>query len=223
MSNEDRVDRAIDDSIKRQYAPPGLDALVVEVRKQAKKRAQPWWWGRRAAAAAVLVGVLFGWSVWPDDDADPEELPTHQQAQLVIEEVPVSEAGSPLGCGMVSDWSAAASKHQKDPSQGPLGVCSNATFGSVTKKTLGCSMVIDAACRPSIPIPDKDKPKMLSFTVRRGEDVVIVYLLLRSADAVPTMPARNLRCWRRAIGPVVAYEVSKLKEPYVLPGLSVPE
>ncbi len=37
MSNQDRVDRAIDDSIKRQYAPPGLDALVVEVLKQAEK------------------------------------------------------------------------------------------------------------------------------------------------------------------------------------------
>lgn len=220
MSNEQRVDRVIDEAIKRRFAPPDLDAVVQHVRAHGQ-RPRRWWWGWRAAAAAVLILVLVAWWIWLDDGTGPSEPSDGTQAEIVIEEVPISEAGSQLGCGMVNDWSAVA---QRPPQAWiPFPVCSTENFASMTKKTLGCVVSVDESCRPTVPVRDKLKPSMLSFTARRGDDVVIVYLVPSAEDAIPTLPASNVRCWRRAVGPVVAYEVSDLPEPFVLPSLTVPQ
>ena len=173
-----------------------------------------WWWGWRGAAAAMLVGALLGSLILREGEADSVE-----PVQPLIEEVAMSEVGSLFGCGMATDWSVTVHQQQQDPSC--VLLCSPADFGSVTEKTLGCAVSVAASCHPSLPVADQLQPKMLSFTVRRGEDMVLVYLLPLADDTVPTLPASNLRCWRRALGPVVAYEVSRLPEPFVLPILGL--
>lgn len=226
MTTEDRLDAAIDASLKRRFGPPNLDGLVDGIREKTRLPA-PWrrW---RAAAAAVLIGFAVGWIVWGNDEeggGDPSMpspgTPTENlMASLGIEEIAPTPEGSIMGCGWVNELELRRFDLESQP--WAAGVCTTETFESRVQKALGHALTVPPTCEVTTPKPVDEA--LVEFSTVINEKVVMVFLCKEEPNAEPPrLPTgADINCWRRRVGPLVAYEVSRLKRPHVLPQLTQP-
>jgi len=224
---EDRMDAAIDASLKRRFAPPDLDGVVARLERRTRPPSR---WrglgGRRAVAAAVVIVVGLAWSVWGRGGGRGTEIeapPRDSLAALGIARVEPIPEGSPIGCAWVNEWEITSQQPSwvVDP---PIALCESQSFKEPQLDVLECAIDAPRGLKTTLPERDPFDPKQIKFSSLVEGRLVMVYVRRTEGIVVPAPPSGTpVRCWSRPLGPLVVYEVSRLDGPRILQLLEPPE
>lgn len=229
---------AIDDSLRRAFVLPDLDALHQRIEEATEVRAEvfvaapsapsrPRWsrapvWTIAVTAAAIVLVVLLGrWRLEQTRTPDPEAIARAEPESAI--------AGPP---GVASRW---IDLYRGLPPQGfedldPLGIeqpdgasCSiDGSSALVVQPPAG--LVIDSECgvRPPCDQWGLDASRAFELTVDPQGLRVLVFVYAAIDDPRPVVPSDSrFFLHRRQLGHLVLYELSPLRRPVGLPAFEM--
>jgi hypothetical protein len=209
------LDDAVAASLRRTFVVPDLGAIVTAVKDadggvvDGKGSATPFRPSWRVAAATLIVGFAVGMAIWTEPRDDGPLPPAGMATAEQIEFVACTDDGNALGCSLVEQIGQKL----------PLMTCKTpSSFTQATQANVGCGLNLrNPEALPLDGRPIDGVPDAMAFTARVDGRPVLLFIVHEQVDRRPELShASGFRCFRRAIPPVVCYEITTFNEARLL-------